>query len=687
MVGELTRIYHTVIAWNLSSNTLTCHSSGRRITLCIREGEDQIKKMDIQQESKYTFSHTVNSLIKTLCCSSNLDGGPAHQRNVNYSTATSMESPSKVPRRIIGQAVDNDSASVANSSDTKPTDALERMHCPICEEEMVSLLQLNRHLDDVHGHQSRESTPQKSPRVRRTIKVDLYDDNMGFGLSDNLSSDLQQPTAGKAKLTRSHWKLPNSTSTNVCSHAGCKKVLNVKNGVVNCRNCGLLFCNQHTSFRERLSNGPPPQYLPVYDSVNGLFARCCEKCYMNKPLLVNGTQVNHRDLSAVFEKKRAEKIEEKKWIKVQLQRRFLKLVMLLSLSYLWHIENGGFLLYFSERKEFSKENILEAEKEIVGQDNWQRDLDVTHCPLCFVKFNVLIRKHHCRLCGRVVSENAFNTDDPDMNCSLQVPVNIVLKRLPNLNYSPQVKDNWERLISPEPRFANLYLFRCCRECKNLLFSGTKQENGSCNEYDSLLTAYGELLAIKASLQATMPRFEHLVDENQENANHDINRLRVRILKYVKDFEIATIGFRQRFFRRNAETGKYVPVNSPVLTTNIYKMAIVFLQDSILDFKKVCDRFQQLENARLADQLGVHSESASVSESPATSPPKLTKKQIRELREELMVVNEQKFLVQRQMENAKKQRRFDELQTLTANTTELQKRIDYLEAELGDFGFS
>lgn len=612
------------------------------------------------------------------------------------------------PRRIVGDAGSTEAPESPKNTQSFLDGAL---HCPICDGAMISLLQLNRHLDDIHGDKSPSESPTVSPTKaaalrtpqRRVIKLDLYDDNKGFGLSENLRSDTQIASPNETKLTRSHWKHPNSSSKNVCSQQGCRRVLNVKNGVVNCRKCGLLFCNEHTAYRVRLSNGPPPLELPVYDSVNGHFARCCQNCYLGKPALVEGTQANFRDITNLYKKKRAIKIDEKQWEKSKLQRRFLKLVKLLSVSYLWHNAHGNtFFLYFTDSKKYSKEEVLQVEKEIVGIENWQNDLDITHCPLCFATFNILIRKHHCRLCGRVVTDNAFNTDDPHLNCSIQVPVSILLKRLPHLNYSPQVKDHWTELtsVSPEARYSGMFSFRCCRECKNLLLHGVKPEDQVLeSENDAVLSSYGEMLAIKANVQNTMPRYSQLVKENKEQSNLDINRLRVRIRKYVKDFEIATNTFRNRFFERDEASGKFVPTQSPILVTNVYKMAIVFLQDSILEFKRLNDEFQKLENARLSGQLGFPSSEFSepnsfsaspISLLPVSSPPakpRLTKKQIRELREQLMVVNEQRFLVQKQMEDAKRQRKFDELVTLTANSDELQKHIDELEIELGEFGFA
>lgn len=610
-----------------------------------------------------------------------------------------MATPTKRLRRVIGE-VPETPPGVRSTEEPRIDPDPTELSCPICGEAMVTLLQLNRHLDDIHGSESESASPNP-PRTpqKRTIKLDLYDGNLGFGLSDNLGPDNGLEVAGHQKLTRSHWKLPSSTKPSYCSHENCTKQLNVKNGIVNCRKCGRLFCNHHTSYKARLSNGPPPQKLPVYDSVNGVLVRTCERCFLGKPALVEGTQVNLRDLSQDFQKKRGEHIESKKWEKLKLQRRFLKLVKLLAQSYLWHVDHSGrMFLYFSDKGEYSKEKMLEAEKEIVGSDNWQVDTEVSHCPLCFVKFNFLIRKHHCRLCGRVVSDNAFNTDDPRMSCSLQVPVSLVLQKLPDLNYSPEVKDNWKALtaVSAGSNHAESFSFRCCRECKNTLFHGSRQDaSAESSENDAVLTAYGEMLAIKASIHHAMPRYAQLIQENEDRKNHDINKLRVKLRKHVKDFEIATNTFRLQFFRLSPETGKNVPVQSPVLVTNIYKMAVMFLQESILEFKSLSDQFQSVEHARLSGQLGLappsdSSTSASPFSPPVNSPPpkpRLTKKQIREFREELMVVTEQNFLVQKQMETAKKLRKFDELQALAANSVELEKHIAGLHEQLGEFGFA
>lgn len=585
-----------------------------------------------------------------------------------------------------------DTVSAGNNSETR--DNSEKLICPICDEDMVSLIQLNRHIDDIHTGTNTETSPQKKRPLKKMVKLDLFDDSYGFGLSDTTGEVSEGITEGpKSSLTRSHWKQPAPGKPNFCSQKGCEKPLNVRTGVVNCRKCGLLFCNDHTRDRVRLSNGPskgPPQY----DSF-GVLARSCQNCYFDKPLVKLGTQVNSKDLTEGFAKIRTTKVAEKQSERDILQKRFIKLTNLMAENYLWHAEhrNSVFLVFNAPRPPYTPEEYQDKEKEIVGYENWQLDEDVSHCPLCFVKFNFLVRKHHCRLCGTIVSDLAINSKDPNSLCSLQVPAGVFMKVLPSLNYPPHVMKNWDTLtlLNPEvSKHANLFSFRCCKTCKDTLVSrGTNHSDTA--EASAFFATYNELLMLKMHISTALPRYNSLVSENLEQNNDLINKLRTKLMKNLKDFETTIANFKRELFRLDPTTKKHVPLIFPSLLTNVYKLMVVFLQESLLQFKKINDSHQDMERVRLTDQLGeleppTKAESPLVSPSPVPAKPRLTKKQIRELREELMVVSEQKFLVEQQVEEAKKRRHFDEVPALSENVKELEKRKEELEAELGEFAF-
>lgn len=572
--------------------------------------------------------------------------------------------------------------------------------CPICSEQMVTLAQLNQHIDDAHSGE-RLDTTNLSPPVKKSIELDLHDGSLEFGLSDTRRSPEQTGTCPGDKLTRRHWQHPLSGGRNICRQKHCGKSLNVKNGVVNCRKCGRLFCNQHTGFVCRLANGVAPDFLPQY-SVNkeGVFVRCCERCFVNKPLFRAGTRVGGRELTDQFFKARRKAGENRVLARESVQRRFIKLVNLLASDFLWHYEHrrNVWQMVTAPAAPFTRESMLEAQKAIVGVDNWQHDEDVTHCPICFSRFSFLIRKHHCRLCGTIVLDSLLANDTPATACSLEIPVAVLMERLPHLNYSRHVTNNWLLILnSADPArspFATRLFFRCCRTCKNALLQGVGLSPSPDPSSERLFAVYGDLLVIKHSILAVLPRYGALISDNNAPDNTATNILRVRLVKHLKDFEIGTKDFRQEFFRYDAASSSFSPTVFPTLTTNIYKSIVVFLQESLVEFKQYNEKFSANEKARLAGQLGVDPSSGGTSLSPTpalgspASPakPTLTKKEIREMREELMVVNEQKFLVEQQIESAKQLRRLDEVQALGVNVGELEKRIAELDEALGEFAF-
>lgn len=332
------------------------------------------------------------------------------------------------------------------------------------------------------------------------------------------------------------------------------------------------------------------------------------------------------DLTADFLEKRAAARELGRYEATLTHAKFIKLAHLLAENYLWHASHNPLYL-FLYKKPYTHDQLLQEQQRIA--ENWQSDLDVTHCPLCFQKFSLLVRKHHCRLCGTIVSHGAFQDKEA---CSLLVPVPLVIQKL-SLNYLPLVEANLNKL-SAEGEFGHLLVFRCCRKCKGKLFHGRRR---TVSEADDMFAVYNQLLTLKAAI-----------------------KVRGKSVRLLKEFESVTNRFRASFFR--LEGGALVPVAHPAVTLNMYKSAVSFLQDAVNEAK----------------------ESAPAEEPQAKT---MTRREIRELREQLMVVNEQKFLVEQLAEDAKRLRRFDEVAALAENARELAGHIAELEAALGEHAFN
>ena len=192
--------------------------------------------------------------------------------------------------------------------------ASARLICPICNEQMMTLLQLNRHLDDAHANledgdqvqvknwfqaqvdKARRFTPLAvlNQKIRA---LDVFESNGPAAAGSHSSSPgtaspastpakptngalaeqpvpLARPRDPEEDVTRSHWQRPGYAD--VCADTLCEKRLGSANGSVNCRKCGKLFCEDHTMYQMKLSRSAK------HDPVRGVWCRVCETCYKSR---------------------------------------------------------------------------------------------------------------------------------------------------------------------------------------------------------------------------------------------------------------------------------------------------------------------------------------------------------------------------------------------------------------------
>ncbi|KAG7193813.1 carboxypeptidase Y-deficient [Scheffersomyces spartinae] len=615
---------------------------------------------------------------------------------------------------------DIDHPSVKNK-EIKP---ILEIFCPICKESMISLNQLNQHIDDEHQKTDEQNLSPEPPVVRRELQIDLLNGDKGFSLSidegrkngnENIRAGLKlsrdanplkvspspSPGAGargslrsNERLSRNHWQTPASGSK--CSIEGCNKTLSVKQGIVNCRRCGKLFCNVHTNFKVRLRNGPDSNSIPIFESLKyGIWSRVCRNCYNDKLDSIKIVEPKVEDLTGTFKRIRMKKNEDKELMRNKIKKRFIKLVELLvdedvkkkqrkSQISKWNLFGGS---------DTNEPTVLEQAIEIVGHDNWMEDSKTHNCTICYIHFNMITRKHHCRLCGSIVCDDLFGERKL---CSIMVPINQLLDKLKNLNYGANARSQFLFLLLNECSIR----FRCCINCKNHLLYEWKQSQQAkldLNSTDKLVPLFETnklLIILKDQIVRYMNRFEYLFQKNEATNGDEIEQVREKLLVYLKDYEGCSNQIKQSFYGRVNNALKLRPefVDNERLINNVYRGSVFFLQDNLVKFKLLSDKLSELTQMELEDSKNHFAQIEGVqisknSPTPIGTPePRLTKKQIRELREQLMVMNEQRFLVENLIDDTIKQRKFDELGSLKENKTELIKRINELEKELGEFGF-
>jgi rabenosyn-5 len=188
--------------------------------------------------------------------------------------------PSRSPRLThSGSSQSLDQLSLSGAED----EGQQALTCPICNENMITLLQLNRHLDDAHREvEEVQKETVKSWFKKRMIKAKTLPPvvalNQKLGKSEPFerngdvqgSYGLDATVATDDVVTKKHWQL--ETGNDYCSEPSCGKPLTNKNGHINCiavvgilltigRKCGKLFCDVHTMYQMKLSMSA--QWEPV----------------------------------------------------------------------------------------------------------------------------------------------------------------------------------------------------------------------------------------------------------------------------------------------------------------------------------------------------------------------------------------------------------------------------------------
>ncbi|SLM39429.1 vacuolar segregation protein [Lasallia pustulata] len=542
---------------------------------------------------------------------------------------------------------------------------------------MVTLLQLNRHLDD--DHKNLEEVKQdevkdwfKSQMIKakkfqplavlnqKFKGLDVFESNDTLSAQRSSSSTISatevKPDPDEV-VTRQHWQRhgPND----VCSEPMCGKRLTSTNGKVNCRKCGRLFCDEHTMYQMKLSRSA--QHEPV----RGIWCRVCETCYKSREGY-NDHNGLERDHTKEFSDLRRKTVD-KTYLEIsRLEKRLSKLTQsLANLPRDENVPNGGLLWALSGAKNQRKQ----LEQSVVM---WEDDASVLRCPFCQQEFsNYTFRRHHCRLCGRVVC------GDPRTGCSSEVGLNVATK-----------KATEEVGID----------IRMCKECKHTVFS-KKDFALELGNKPPDMRAYENLVEFERGIRLLLPKFQRLLVALQDPDKPpssvqlaDASKIRKRLIDSFSQYNVAARRIRD------------LPTESPTqkrLQSSIYQQASNFLHLHMLPLKtlpkvlKHASPHGAVSNGYLTPNGRPHSALATIryndvdaaSQASSSSAVSALEAEEKSLQERLIVLEEQKFLLNGMIADAHKRRKFDEVSSLAQNVEELSKEIDQVHGQLGQLDFA
>lgn len=468
-------------------------------------------------------------------------------------------------------------------------------------------------------------------------------------------------------ITRAHWQRP--TGNDFCADPLCGKRLGSANGQINCRHCGKLFCEEHTMYQMKLSRSA--QHEPV----RGLWYRVCETCYVTREGYNdhNGRERNHFD----YFKSTRRKVVDKEYLETsRLESRLTRLTQILAdppppdpqQRSIWSTFTGN------------QDHMRALEQTVVP---WEDDSAHKECPFCQQPFsNYGLRRHHCRTCGRVVC------GDPETACSAAIGLNVDTKASEKSGAGKVAVD-----------------IRMCKDCQRTIFSKADfARELAASPPDQ--RAYQNLIQFEHGIRMLLPKFQRLLSTLQDPEKPpspaqlaEASKVRKRLTDAFTQYNVASRRIRD------------LPTESPTqekLQKAIYVQASNFLHTHMLPLKSLPKILKHAtSNGKPSpaaanghkpqsslssinyNHLASGSGSPTPSRSSSTSSVAITalEAEEKELREKLIVLEEQKFMVGEMIADANKRRKFDEVSALAQNSEDLTRDIDQIHARLAEMDFA
>ncbi|KAI1431493.1 FYVE zinc finger protein [Xylaria sp. CBS 124048] len=617
--------------------------------------------------------------------------------------ATSPSAPSESSRSVVSPSLSPTSSPLpdaaqdltSNVSLAGPSDATSHVNsklvCPICNEEMLTLLQLNRHIDDNHQELPEfEHDEVKSWIDKQVLKakrfqplsllnqklrgLDVFESNESLPPPPPISARTPRAVLPDSPLNpddliaTSHWQ--RSGLSDLCTDPACGKRLGAVNGSINCRQCGRLFCEEHTMYQMKLSRSA------THEPVRGYWYRVCETCYKSREGY-NDHNGFTRDHTQSFAAVRRKKVDRQTLEVSRLEKRLTKLTSLLANPPPDFPSSGSASLMTP----VSPLNGPRNQRKLLEQSvvTWEEDAKVSKCPFCQQEFGSwTFRRHHCRICGKVVCA------DPKTACSSEVGLSVA-----NPSHSPSEKEK------EEAEGDSIHVdIRMCRDCKFTIFS-KRDFVDSVMHRPPEQRAYETLRQFERGIQLLLPTFQRallpLQDEHNPPSHAQLQeaaKLRKRLTDSFTKYDVAAR--RIRDMKTDSQTQQR-------LQTAIYQAASSFLHMHMLPLKNLprtlkhgSSRSSAAKN-RLAPnghnghgasplRTGDVLETASQTSEGSTVTSALETEE-KETRERLIVLEEQRYIVQKMINASRGARRFEEVGALTRNIEELDKEIEVAKAKV------
>ncbi|KAF8940989.1 carboxypeptidase Y-deficient [Dissophora ornata] len=531
--------------------------------------------------------------------------------------------------------------------------------CPICNISLRNLAQLNQHLDTIHPEEpddvksavsqffknaqkvlnpitktattTLKNIPANSSELLRKIQ-DLDIDSAG---PNSLAGPpppggFQGWTDPKADVvvTKRHWV--RESDRDVCFQPNCDKGLGIRFGRQNCRCCGNLFCDTHSSFQIKLN-------AQAKHDTNGLWCRVCEGCFVIAKKEEDGLSLGgiSRSLTKDFLSTRIKSAEKKHLEVNRLEKRIEKLAQIHQ-----QFDSGVSSSPISSSPAHSYSPVSSGtgsrlSKQLSGGRMTPPSLAATYvCP-----------------CLASMETGNITADYVGVSFAIIAP---------------------QRHLYPDGSDAVSHT-RACKECIHTVFK--RREHATDKKRPNAVAKYyGSLMRLKARIDLALPRFQEMIATvGQKTDMHQMH----------PDYQLAAMTRKEllddfALFDSISKKIVKLPARSQhqkQLHTNLYWWATQYLQTNMFPLSVIPKVFGN--GNKEPKQIG-NSSPLSSSPAPSISSPMPDSAQDNEAEIEslaqLAVMEEQRRLVESYIEEATRKRKFDDVKSLKMSLEELENEI-------------
>lgn len=219
------------------------------------------------------------------------------------------------------------------------------------------------------------------------------------------------------------------------------------------------------------------------------------------------------------------------------------------------------------------------EKSVVA---WLDEKPVTRCPDCTQNFNILKRKHHCRLCGSIICQD----------CSLFIPLSDAIDM-----YEISTSLNREAVA------ASSVTFRTCYYCSHLIKydtgdggAGSSSSQDATSSQTKLMSLYDSLKEKMGEINKLQPELVTIVYSIRSGealySRDDANMLRSKLLRISEQIDIVS----KQISALKTDT---LSRSQLTLQQRIRQNTITFIREFISKLPSIPDESEVSESASLS----------------------------------------------------------------------------------------